>query len=513
MHVTFLPASATSGYAPPLDRQYLLEVISVPEGVVGGPPVGYVWELSPTTQSWIQLPNYRTDNGLEGYQFAFTVTEAEAGPGDLDNDGDVDQEDYSGISECFTGPHGEAGAGCDATAFDRSDVNGDGRVDLADFALFASSFTGTIFSRPVYVGAATCTDCHSEYHADWSGTIHATAFDTLVQDGEGDNPACFPCHSVGYGRTSGFVDLDTTPHLANVQCENCHGPGSLHVGDPDNVHLEVELDSSLCGACHQSCHGMCGDYYHPHFEQWSASKHAASLSDIRWHPDYEQSCLQCHSTDYRLAPEDDKPTESEALYSLECAACHRPHGSPNASHLRLEPKELCAQCHTTGVAVPGDEPDQPQSEMLHGVGAFKLNGAQLDGYYTAHHWDIADECSGCHVHREVYGGPDHPANSGHTFEPNMRACEPCHSESEAATLVTSTQDDIGSRLTAINRYLNPIDPWYVDPSLLNPDELQQYLVAKFNYDFTTADRSYGSHNAGYVRAMLREAEFFFEVLP
>jgi hypothetical protein len=27
---------------------------------------------------------------------------------------------------------------------------------------------------------------------------------------------------------TGFVDAKSTPHLANQQCENCHGPGGKH---------------------------------------------------------------------------------------------------------------------------------------------------------------------------------------------------------------------------------------------------------------------------------------------
>ena len=116
------------------------------------------------------------------------------------------------------------------------------------FANFAANYTGTLVSPPIYVGEANCIECHEERHALWASTIHATAFDTLTASGDGDNVLCFPCHSVGYGKPSGFVSLDTSPHLAHVQCENCHGPGSNHAADPDNVHLHIDYDADLCGA-------------------------------------------------------------------------------------------------------------------------------------------------------------------------------------------------------------------------------------------------------------------------
>ena len=434
--------------------------------------------------------------------------------GGIDVDCDVDLDDLVLFEECVSGPQGTSPPpGCDAEQFARSDVDNDGDADLADFSVFAVNFTGPLVSPPLYVGAASCVDCHAENHSDWSTTIHATAFETLVAGGNGDNPLCYPCHTVGYGSASGFVDQVTTPHLKDVQCENCHGPGSNHNADPDNVDLEVSPDSSLCGACHQSCHGLCGEDHHPQFEQWSTSKHSSALWDAMFEPDYQEACLECHSTDYRLAPEGNKPGIYEVWYSVECAACHDPHSGANAAQLRLPRMLLCADCHTMQGAVPGEEPNQPQTEALHGFGGFTLDGTPLNGPYSEHWWGIPDECAACHVHSEPYGGPEQPTNSGHTFEANMRACEPCHSETTATLLVAVAREEIEIRLAGIAPYFDPADPLYVDPSTLTPAELAQYEIAKFNYEFVIADRSFGSHNAGYARALLTETETFLGIPP
>ncbi|UCG15954.1 MAG: thrombospondin type 3 repeat-containing protein [Phycisphaerales bacterium] len=434
--------------------------------------------------------------------------------GAIDIDCDVDLDDYVVLAACLGGagittPPPE----CDPDDFTRSDVDDDGDVDLEDSSVFVVNFTGPLVSPPLYVGVTSCTECHLDQHTSWTGTIHATAFDTLTAAGEGDNPLCFPCHSVGYGVASGFVDLGTTPDLAGVQCENCHGPGSNHVADPENVDLPVNLSASLCGACHQSCHGLCGEDHHPQYEQWSESKHSTALPDIQWLPEADDSCLQCHSTDYRLAPEGQEPTLLEAVYSVECVACHGPHGTANVGQLRLPPNLLCAECHTMQGAVPVAEPDQPQVEMLHGFGGFALDGAPLNGPYTEHWWGIPDECAACHVHAEPYGGPEQPVNSGHTFQANMRACEPCHSEETATILVAITQEEIATRLATIARYYDPGDPLYVDPTLLSPEELAQYDIATFNYQFVQNDKSYGSHSGGYARELLSETESFFGIPP
>jgi predicted CXXCH cytochrome family protein len=229
-------------------------------------------------------------------------------------------------------------------------------------------------------------------------------------------------------------------------------------------------------------------------------------------PDYAESCLECHSTDYRLAPAGNKPGMWDVFYSIECVACHGPHGTANVGQLRQPPRDLCAECHTMQGAVPPDEPQQPQTEVLHGTGGYDLDGTPLDGPYTMHWWGIADECAVCHVHEEPYGGPQQPVNSGHTFEANMRACEPCHSETTATMLVTDTQQEILTRLTTIGPYFDPGDPLYVEPPT-DPGELAQYNIAKFNYVLAEADKSFGTHNGAYARALLSETESYLGIPP
>ncbi|MBU0717891.1 MAG: hypothetical protein KJ749_06540 [Planctomycetes bacterium] len=427
----------------------------------------------------------------------------------------VDLDDYARFAECIAGPGiTTPPLACEAEDFARADVDDDGDVDLNDCAVFWMNRTKSGVGPALYVGVADCVACHEDRHTSWLGTIHATAFDTLVASGDGENPLCFPCHTVAYGAASGFLDTDVTPHLVGVQCENCHGPGSAHVAKPEDAPLELNLDASLCGACHQSCHGLCGENHHPQFEQWSTSKHSLALSDLQADPSAEDSCLACHSTDYRLAAPGSEPTLSEAWFDIECVACHDAHGTVNPGQLRLPPYLLCADCHTMGSGlVPGDLPERPQTEGLHGSGGFALDGTAMEGPYTEHWWGIPDECVTCHVHQEPYGGPDQPVNSGHTFEPNLRACMPCHTEEAAILLVAGVREETECRLAAIARYFDPGDPLYVDPATLSPAELDQYNVAAFNYEFVLADNSFGSHNAYYTRALLAETEEFFAIEP
>ena len=72
----------------------------------------------------------------------------------------------------------------------------------------------------------------------WSTTKHAQAFTALLKDPKPNtiyDAECVTCHTTGFEYTSGYRSQTATPHLKGNQCENCHGPASKHVSDPDNA--------------------------------------------------------------------------------------------------------------------------------------------------------------------------------------------------------------------------------------------------------------------------------------
>jgi len=89
-----------------------------------------------------------------------------------------------------------------------------------------------------YVGSEACQSCHEESYRVWKKSPHSQAFATLKNAVPPRNydPECISCHSVGWHPTSppypyksGYLSEKETPKLINVGCENCHGPGQLHV--------------------------------------------------------------------------------------------------------------------------------------------------------------------------------------------------------------------------------------------------------------------------------------------
>lgn len=86
-----------------------------------------------------------------------------------------------------------------------------------------------------YAGNSTCNDCHASAYEAWKASRHSHAWETLEKRSKLDgwpvakHPDCVRCHSVGYGKVTGFVNPERTPDLADVGCEACHGPAQKHV--------------------------------------------------------------------------------------------------------------------------------------------------------------------------------------------------------------------------------------------------------------------------------------------
>ncbi len=157
--------------------------------------------------------------------------------------------------------------------------------------LVSSSAADDGGAKPEYVGAETCKGCHYQQHKIWKKTKLAKAMDSLKPTAESDaelfaskkaaglDPAqdysadekCVGCHTTGYGKETGYPadatkDAERAKLLAGVQCEACHGPGSLYAKhkteakekDPEAKFTFEDLaplglvkpDAANCATCH-----------------------------------------------------------------------------------------------------------------------------------------------------------------------------------------------------------------------------------------------------------------------
>jgi len=137
-------------------------------------------------------------------------------------------------------------------------------------AVFVFSSTGTPTAQAQegakYIGAKKCAMCHADQTETWKEMKHYHAFSVLTAEQVASGKdykdrACITCHTTGYGK-GGFESADKTPDFENVQCEACHGPGSLHQKTmmmaamedkkPDNKHISLSVDCTQCHNPHYS---------------------------------------------------------------------------------------------------------------------------------------------------------------------------------------------------------------------------------------------------------------------
>jgi hypothetical protein len=307
----------------------------------------------------------------------------------------------------------------------------------------------------------TCGNCHSEKHADWGKTKHASAYADLVNSNHSQT-TCFTCHTVSENGNLAAAPAgwnakqDSTYH--DVQCESCHGPGFTHVQSPttQNIPLAheavlknptVPTDNSFkkesCGACHSGVHD-------PFEEEWAQSGHARPLqeSDGSYVADHGASCASCHEGHGILAAwsvvtnyAERDSAGSAHYFGITCGVCHDPHGTakggdgkPLAGQLRFPIDvpdvnvNLCMKCHQRRPepdSTSSRGPHSPQGPMLLGDAGYKpagFNPAALAP--TTHGITSANPrlCAGCHVNGFTVTDKETGAftfqSVGHLFRPD-----------------------------------------------------------------------------------------------
>ena len=240
------------------------------------------------------------------------------------------------------------------------------------------------------VGAETCTTCHSDIAANFRHAFHA-------QQG--------------------------------LDCESCHGPGSLHVqggGDISKIisfrHRSANDANGVCLSCHAqdaklrnwiagphaSNQVRCTECHQTHTYAKSGAKAETSFNVMtpgrvtavenlvpeakvilqpRWQAN--DACLRCHESQraQMSLPYHHPLREGK----MSCGDCHDPHGGPTGNNLRLaNTNQLCLTCH-----------------------------AQYRGPYAYQHPPVTENCMLCH---SAHGSPN--TNLLSVSEPAL--CLQCH---------------------------------------------------------------------------------------
>lgn len=247
-----------------------------------------------------------------------------------------------------------------------------------------------------YVGAETCAECHGE------------VADALVTTGHGQ---------AGFGQ------------LSSRGCETCHGPGSVHVDDPESWNMRVtdkavREQTAIC----QNCHDGGAQFF------WKGGVH-----DTRG-----LTCTTCHSVHSPVSDTAQLKTSQVMDTCLECHKDVRADLWKNSHHPIREGRISCVDCHN---------PHGTQTEKM--IKAVSVNDqcyechAEKRGPFLWEHPPVRESCMNCHT----------PHGSNHiklqrTTVPYL--CQQCHSNTRhPGTLYDNTRlPTLEDESTGNNRIFN-----------------------------------------------------------
>jgi len=463
------------------------------------------------------------------------------------------------------------------------------------------------FTAGTYAGVQTCELCHSggliapDIYPSWSTTEHASMFTDGINglDGAGYSQSCIKCHTVGYDTNAsaaldgGFFgvwqqdnqnsntswtfptvlntnDFAAMPanlqNLANIQCENCHGPGFAHASSLGNTNLiDVSFSSGACEQCHDD------PPHHYYGTQWYASSHAVTTT-IPSGAGRDQ-CVKCHtaigfitSVSNTLSTNTTFASTNTLYGAIGCQTCHEPHGMTtptNDSHLlRIVTSatfgdgtvitnggegNLCMNCHHSrdGDAVTNivnyklglytwaggssfGPHDGVQGDMIEGINAITY-GQSIPS--SAHRVSVTNSCVGCHMQTIATTDPGYLLSGGHSFEMSYNVvtngvtnkidqvgvCNQCHGGITTFNFPVQDYANTGTILgvqTEVQILLNELSALLPNSKGIIAGVAQTSLSATtnwttaqlnaaYNWQFVNNDGSLGVHNAPFATGLLK----------
>ncbi len=241
---------------------------------------------------------------------------------------------------------------------------------------------------------------------------------------------CGSCHTTGYspeGNQDSLPGLIGTWSEGGVQCEECHGPGSLHAQHPMSFEMKVDRDSAACGECH--FRGVVEEVdaegglieHHEQYEELFQSKHAVI------------DCVQCH--DPHTGVIQLRKTNAPQTTRTQCENCH----FKESQNFKIDFHTTeCIECHMPRVtkSAVGD-PERFTGDIrthLMAIDPNQIEQVNKDGTLALSQIGLNFACRHCHVE----GGMASPKSDAELIAAATGIHEPAPPETEPSQAIVES---------------------------------------------------------------------------
>ncbi len=213
--------------------------------------------------------------------------------------------------------------------------------------------------------------------------------------GEANLPyTCGACHTTGYlaqGNQDGRPGLVGTWAFGGIQCEECHGPGSLHANNPLAFRPTVDRDAAACGQCHNRAATEQVEVqdgfieHHDQYDELFQSKHAVI------------DCVMCHDPHAGVVQlrQAELPTTRTT-----CENCHFEQAASRDEEIHDRINIACIDCHMPRLtkSAVGDSTKYTGDIRTHMMAIDPQQMGQFteDGAFALSQLSLDFACRGCH---------------------------------------------------------------------------------------------------------------------
>ncbi len=247
---------------------------------------------------------------------------------------------------------------------------------------------------------------------------------------------CAQCHAdtaKNYGRSQ--------HSMREVECEQCHGAGSLHLAaggyskesQDKIVSFRDRSPEQANGAC-LSCHAKSD-----HVRNWFSGAHAAQ--DLK--------CTACHTIHAaETRGDEERALESRSTLNARCVQCHKKQEAQSSlpyHHPIREGKMTCLDCHDPHGGSAGNNLVSANTNQL----CLQCH-AEFQGPYSYQHPPVNEDCLKCH---SPHGSPNqslltisqpalclqcHSAHHNGASLPLIGRCTDCHNAIHGSDVTSAT---------------------------------------------------------------------------